>query len=477
MRIFAAFLMFFLIHINCAFSQAKWSLQECIDYAYQNNIIIQQSNLNVERSDVNLNQNKYNLLPSLNAGGSHGYNWGQRIDPFTNQFATNRVQTNNFFLSGDLNLFSGFQTHNSIKQSKLDLEASRSDYQKIKNDVALQVCLAYLQVLLNKETTEVARTQVELTTAQKTRVQALVDAGQSPRASLFEIESQIAQEEFTLVSTENQVNIALLNLVQLLQLKEEQAQNFDIVEPVFDNLGGELIQITPGEVYNAALTNMPEVKAAELRRESSEYGLDIARGTAYPRLSLSGTLGTGFSGANIIPVGEGRLSEPIPIGLVSGTEQQVISQTIIYDNYSTKSFSDQLNDNFNQNLTISLSIPIFNGLSTRSNISRAKINNIESELNYRSIRDQLRFDVQQAYADALGSLNQYRAAEKAVAALEESFKYAEVRYEQKVINSFDYNDTKTRLASAQSDLLRAKYDYVFRTKILDFYQGKEITLN
>jgi outer membrane protein len=463
-----------------ALSQEKWDLQRCIDYAFQNNITVQQSRLNVERSEIGLKQSKLNLLPNLNAGATHGYNFGQRIDPFTNQFATERVRSNNLFLASSFDIFNGFTKTNTVRGNKMELEASLYDLETIRNDISLQICLAYLQVLLNKENLTVSQNQAAITRQQVDRMEKLVDAGQMPRGSLFDLESQLAQEELNVVTNENAVRLSLLSLTQLLQLEQEEARNFDIVKPDLSDEGVELLSNTAEDIYLKAKQTMPQVLAAAARQESAEYTLNARRGGLYPSLRFEASLGSGYSGINQIVVEEGELTT-FPIGSVNvGGDTYVVNSFPQPDPSTqvleTKSFSDQLEDNFNQNVQLVLSIPIFNGWSAKSNVELAKINQVDADLNYRRVTNDLRFEVEQAYADAKAAMNTYMATEKAVTALEESFKYAEVRYEQEVINAVDYNNTKTQYTNAQVDLLRSKYDFIFRTKILDFYLGNPITL-
>lgn len=459
------------------YGQNYWDFQKCIDYAMEHNISVRQSEYGIERAEINYNESRLSLLPNLNAQASHGYNFGQRIDPFTNEFATSRVRTDNIFMSSSLDLFNGFSKLNRIKMNEESVMASQYDLNKIQNDISLQLCLAYLQILLNEENVAIAQEQVELSQIQVDRMQTLVDAGQEPMGSLYETQSQLAQEQLNLTNAQNSVVLSTLNLTQILQLPADQMQGFSIVKPVLTDDGLELLKLTPMEIYGVAKQSMPEILAAEHRRSSAEYGLASAKGSLYPNLSISGSIGSGYSGANNVPVGDGTTITP-QIGVVGGTDVPVFSvvpQTF-YDQFDTKSFSDQLSDNFNQNFQFSLVIPIFNGFSANANVRRARISQMEAELNYLQISDQLRFDIEQSYADAKAAMNSYISAEKAVLALEESFKYAETRFDAGAMNAVDFNTIKTNYTNAQSNLVNAKYDFVFRTKILDFYVGNPITL-
>ena len=461
-------------------AQEKWDLQKCIDYALENNLSIQQSRLNIERAEVNLSQSKYSLLPNLNAQATHGYNFGQRIDPFTNQFATERVQSNNFFMSSSIDIFNGFSKVNAIKRSEADVSASTYDLKTIQDDISLQLCLAYLQILRNTENAAIAREQLTLSESQVSRTQTLVDAGQLSRGFLYDIQAQFAQEEFNLVNAENGIDLAILNLTQIMQLTPQEAADFEIVIPDLSDEGKELLDQSAMDIYIRAKQEMPQIQAAEHRKTFAEYDLKVASGNLYPNLSLSGSVGSGYSGANRVLVGQGTNIGRLPIGAVQGSGIPVVTileQTMYTDgDYKTKSFADQLSDNFNQNIQLNLVIPIFNGLSARSNLNRAKINQLDADIRYAQVSSQLRFDVEQAYADAKAAMNSFMAAQKAVFALKESFDNAQVRFDQGVINTVEFNDLKTQYTRAQSNMTNAKFDFVFRTKILDFYLGKPITL-
>ena len=479
LRIFLATALF-VVSVT-AFSQEKWDLQRCVDYAMDNNLNILQSKLNIDRAEINYNQSKYSLLPNLNAGASYGFNFGQRIDPFTNQFAQGRVSSGNLFLSSSVDLFNAFSKMNALRSNEANLAASKFDLENIKNDISLQLCLFYLQILLNKENVDIAEQQVAITQEQVERTKQLVDAGSAPQGDLFDTQSQLAQEELNLTNAQNNTNLAILNLTQLLQLDFEESQGFDIVEPDLTDEGVELMNSTSQDIYVKAKSLMPDVKAADARRKAAEFSVSSARGQLYPTLTLSGSLGSGYSGNNREQIGNGT-TDFVEIGEAVNTQNNEVypvyipQTTFSSSDYRTKKLGDQLTDNFNQNVQIGLTIPIFNGNAAKASLNRAKVNQVDADINYSQITNQLRFDIEQAYADAKAAMNSYISAQKAVRALEESFKYAEVRFEQNVINAVEYNNIKTQYTQAQSEMVRAKYTFVFRTKILDFYLGKPIQL-
>lgn len=432
-----------------SFAQGKvWSLEDCINYALENNIAVQQSELTMESAQKDYTQSMFGALPSLNASASHSFNFGQRIDPFTNQFATTQVRSNSVSLSSSFLIFNGFQTLNSIKRSDILLEARKSDLAKMKNDISLNIANVYLQILFNTELLKNAENQLKVTDIQIGRIQKMVDAGSLPEGSLRDIEAQRASEELRKINAENQLNLSLLNLAQMLRL--ENADEFDIQIPSFDNIDEVKDLSTPGALYQTAVGIMPEIKSAEYSYESAIRTRAIARGGYSPRLSVTGSLGSGYSGNNKELHPDGR--------------------------FLTKPFNEQLDDNFNKSVGFSLNIPIFNGLSTRTNVQKAKIGMQQAELNLENTKLQLRQNIEAAHNDALAALKRFNAAKKSVEALELAFDYTKQRFDVGMVNSFDFNNDKNRLANSRSELLQAKYEYIFKTRVLDFYQGKAISL-
>lgn len=449
-----------------------WSLEDCVNHALENNLRIQQQKLNVDVARENLRQTRANRYPSLNANASHNYNYGRSLDPITNEFSTERLQTNNFSLSSGVTLFSGFQISNSVRRDEHELQASSYDVEAMENDIALAVASAYLQILFSKEMLEMARNQLEITREQVERTALLVEAGTQPRGGLLTIQAQAASEEMQVVNAENQLSTAYLDLIQLLDLREDT--DFEIVAPDIDVEYEETVDYSPLQLYDTAVQIQPGVRSADLSVSSAEKGYDIARGGRYPVLSLGGSFGTGYS--------EGRLE----IAEVIEADPQMIGQTASGEgvfapsfNYETQviPFRDQLEENLNRSIGLSLRIPIFNNYQTRSGIGRSKIALENAKLQRQIVRDQLFKTIQQAHQDAHAALQSYRATEKNLEALEESFRYMEQRFNVGMVNITEYNDSKNRLAAAESELLQAKYEYVFRVQILDFYIGNPISLN
>ena len=446
------------------------SLEQCILYAQSHNIQVKQSDLNLQLQNANYLQAKANVLPSLNANASHSYNYGRSIDPFTNQFTTNQVISDNFSLSGNLVLFSGFQNFNTILQNNYNYLAGKYDLEKMKNDIALNVATAYLQVLFNEELVKIAQSQLDITQQQVDRTKKLVDAGSLPKGSLLDIQSQFASEEVSLINAQNQLDISKLSLQQLLELQNPVS----IVHPDLSAPTGNMLGTPPSQIYSIAVSNMPEIKSNEFKLLSAQKGVKLAYGGIYPRLTLSGSYGSFYSSSNKELVGLPLITGYDTAGVTTGGDYVLIPS---YNyNYQTKTFKNQLDQNLNKSIGLFLTVPIFNRYQNKTNISKSRISVLNAELSLQLAKNQLQKSIQQAYADASAAYKKYNASLSAVDAANESFKYTEQRFNVNLINSFDYNNAKNKLIKAQSDLLQAKYDYIFKVKILDFYQGKPLTL-
>jgi outer membrane protein len=460
--------------VSTVFSQEKvWSLEDCISYALENNIQVQQNELNQQISKQDVISSKSNLLPNLNGFASHTYNFGQTIDPFTNSFATTQVRSNSFSLSSSLTLFNGFQNINSVKRSQAQLESSRYDLEKMKNDISLNIANAYLQILFNQELLKNAENQLQVTQIQIDRIAKQVRAGSLPEGSLKDIEAQYASEELQKVNAENQLGLSKLNLAQLLRL--ESTVGFEIQSPDLTNFQGVSELISPEALYATAVETMPEVKSAEYSLYSAEQSKRLARGTYFPTLTLNSSIGSGYSGANteVVDVVNPRYvlngDRTLSGELIETPTADVIRRD--------KSFGDQLDDNFNKSVGFSLRVPLFNGFSSRTSVQRAKLQMQIAELNLENTKLQLRQSIESAHNDAVAALKRYRAAEKSVDALETSFRYTQERFNVGLVNSFEFNNEKNRLNNAKSELLQAKFNYIFSTRVLDFYQGKAISLS
>jgi len=457
-----------------AFGQAdeKWSLQKCVEYALTNSNSILQAKLNTDLNKANFDQTRLNNLPSLNGGATHSYNFGQTIDRYTNQFANQRVQSNNFGISSNMNVFNGMQNYNNWNQNKANYQAAQFDEEKAKNDLVLSVLNAYLQILFAKENVTVNTNQVTLTQKQAERTRKLVEAGSTNKGTLLGTESQLATEELQLVNAENNLSIAKLNLALLLNLPNPE--KFEIETPTLSLTKPDALTVNAEGIYTLAEQKLPEIKSAEYKLHSSEYALASAKGTALPSITLNASVATGYSGLRK------DYSNPVIMGYqpyyASDQTTLYLQPMYSYQTSSVQPFGKQFKDNINKTVGLNLSVPIFNGWQTQTAIKRARINLMNQKINYDNIKIQLRKNVQQSYADAVAAQKKHNASINAQKAQSENLKYAQQRYDLGAINTVEFNDAKTRYAKAESDLLQAKYEYIFRIKILEFYQGKPLTI-
>jgi outer membrane protein len=440
---------FSLFQNNIVSAQKVWKLEDCINYAFENNLQIKQQVLNTRYNSNLLFQSKINLAPDLNAGAGYNISWGRALDETTYTFYDQRIMSTNTNASSSLTLFSGLQQFNTIKQNEFNLLASLQDLEKLKNDISLAIAAGYLQILFNSELLGVAKNQLEITQMQVNRTSKLVDAGSLARGALLEIEAQAASEELSVINATNQLDISYLTLTQLLDL--DSVGDFTIEIPEFGDIADQEIMLTVNSVFNEANTILPQIKSAEYQLSSSERGLGIAKGSRSPSLNLSGSYGTGYSDIRERYNPATNEMEPYP-------------------------FADQMKDNRGTTLSIGLRIPIFNGWMASTNISNAKLSVMNSQLLLETARNNLYKEIQQSYADAIAARKKYLATQQALAAMKESFMYTEQKFEVGLVNTVDYNAEKNRLTQTQSDLLQAKYDYIFKTKILDFYRGISLTL-
>jgi outer membrane protein len=437
-------------------SQQKiWSLGECIGYAIDNNIQIKQQVIQTAFQKNSLDLAKFKVLPTVNGSATHNYSFGRALDQTTYQYTNQQnVQSNNFYLGGNLNLFNGLQNFNTIKKSEYQLLAGEQDLQNIKDNIALTVALDYLQILLNKELVTATGNQLQITLQQIEKTRKLVDAGSSARGNLLQIESQAAQEELQLITMKNQLDLSYLNITQLLELRTPVG--FEIVVPQIIIDTNSIISGNIDEIFSVAQGTRPDVKSSELMLNASEYDLKISRGGRSPRLSMNSSFSTGYSDIRKKLLG----LDPVTTAPV----------------YGKYSFGDQVNDNISWGIGFSLNIPILNGWQVNKNVSNSKLSIQSSRYTLEGTKKTLYKNIQQAYADAVAALKKHNASIKAVSSMVESFRYTEQKFNVGLVTPVDYNAAKTQLLKAQSDLAQSKYEYIFKTKVLDFYKGIPLNL-
>ncbi len=455
-------------------AQEQWDLENCINYALQNNIQIKQQELNTIIQKNQLRQSKIDLAPNLNGSLSRNYSYGRSVDPYTNQFNEEKNLNDNYSINSQVTLFRGFQKINTIKKNRLNLKANLADLEKFKNDISLNISSAYLNVLFNQELLETAQNQLIITNEQEDRTRKLVDAGSLARGDLLEIQAQKSNEELQIVNSENQLAISILNLKQMLEL--DTLNDFEIVRP---NVTIDQVEmpLNIDEVFEYASQNLPQVMSAQYRLESNQKELSIAKGGRSPQLTFGTGLNSGYSDARK-EVDNYTMSYQPNMGYAEDASGNQLPTYVLSPNYSykTKSFSDQLNDNMNAYAVITLNIPILNGWQINTNISNSKINVLNARYSLDLEKKNLYKEIQQKYLDALSAKKKYKATESSLQSAQEFFAYTQKKFDVGMINTLDYNLAKNKVTKSQSDLLQAKYEYIFAVKILDFYQGKAIKL-
>lgn len=423
-------------------AQERWSLRRCIDYAIEHNINVRRTANAVEQSAVEANTAKWARLPNLNGSAGQSWNWGRTQTAVKNEetgdystvYVNTSSQGSNLNLSTSIPLFTGLQIPNQYALAKLNLKAATADLAKAQEDIAINVASAYLQVLFNQELQQVAESQVELSLQQQARITRLADMGKASMAEVAEAKARVAQDQMTAVQARNNYELALLDLSQLIEL--ESPEGFLLESP---DVSFALQQLTPpDEIYQTALVNKPAIQAAEYRLEGSKHSIRIAQSAYYPQLNLNGSLGTNY--------------------------------------YSTinRTFRQQMGDNFSKYVGLSLSVPIFNRFSTRNRVRSARLQRDNYELQLTETKKTLYKEIQQAWYNAVAAESKYSSSHTAAEAGAESFRLMSEKYENGKANAVEYNEAKQNLMRAQSDELQAKYEYLFRSKILDFYKGESI---
>lgn len=419
-------------------AQEAWSLQKCIEYAIEHNLSIKQQEASRNQSEVELNTAQWSRLPNLNGNVGQSFNFGRALQA-DNTYGNRNTANTNFSLGTNIPLFTGLQIPNSIALAKLNLKAATEDLKKAKEDISIQVASYYLQALFNEELSKVAQNQVKLSQEQLDRKVAFFKNGKASEAEVYEAKSRLAQDEMSAVQADNNYRLALLDLSQLLELPSPEG--FTIAEPPTVEMNVQLS--LPDEVYSQAMTNKPSIKAAQYRLEGAEKSIRIAQSGYYPQLSFGAGLSTNYYN-------------------MSGIE--------------TASFSSQWHQNFNKYLQFSLSIPLFNRFATRNRVKSARIQKNALQWRLEESKKTLYKEIQQAYYNALAAEAKYRSSQSASEASEASFKLMSEKYANGKATATEYNEVRTLWMKALSDHIQARYDYLFRSKILDFYKGEPLKL-
>lgn len=422
-----------------------WTFKQCLDTALQRNISVNQSQLTNELNKTSLEQSKASRIPSLSASANEALNVGNNVDPVTYSFTTEGFHSTNFSVSSSYNLFNGLQNANTIRQQRLNIKAGEYDVEKVKNDVTLNVTTGYLQVLFTTEILASAKKQAEATMAQVDRTTKLVNAGKSPESDLLQIQSQLATDNLAVITAQNQLDLANVTLMQLMEIPI--SDGFSVVAPAMDETITDILQ-TNQQIYEKSLTVQPQIAGAALKTNASEMALKVSEGARYPRVTLGANLNSNYASSR------DKGSEVNPEG---------------------NPFFQQMWSNMGQSFSMGISIPIYSNRQIKSNIDRAKINLATIRLTEQNVKNVLRKSVEQTYTDAHASIKKYDAVKQQLAAVEAVYQNAEKKFSVGVMSATDFLIQKNNFAQSQSSLIQAKYDFIFKRKILDFYQGKAIT--
>ncbi len=464
------YILLLLINVFIIKSQAAWDLQQCINYAINHNISLKQSALNNQINKNNTNQIKASLLPSVNLGGSHVYNFGQTIDRFTNTFANTQVLSQNLYVSSNVILWSGLSQINNIKANEFTYLSGIETLKQQQNDLSLNIANAYIGVIFSEEILKISQNQFNISKEQLDRTQKLVNSGVIAKSVEFDIKAQLANELLNVTNSENNLNLSLLNLKQLMNF--DSVTNFKIVQPDLNIETSAVSENNILTVYETSLKNQPSIKSGAYAILSAEKLLSASQGRQSPTLSFNASMGTGSSGLAKDIIGY-RTSGYQITGITNKGDSVYAPLTELIS--QKKSFADQFKDNVNKSIGFTLSIPIFNGLQTSSAIKNAKLNAYNAKLAQDLTKQNLFKNIVQAQANVKAALNKYNASLMSLDAATESFKYAQQKFNAGVISSFDFSTSKNRLFAAESNLLQAKYDYIFKLKVIDYYKGNPLT--
>ena len=452
-----SFLSLMVMLICCVTAQAQskvWTLEECVKYAIQNNISIKQSELDSKTALIGKKDAIGNFLPSLNASASHSWNIGLNQDITTGLL---RNQTTQFTSAGanvGVDIYKGLQNQNTLRKANLSIVAAKYQLLKMQEDIALNVANAFLQVLFNKENLKVQKEQLGINEKQYARSEELVNAGSIPRGDLLDIKATVAQNNQNVIAADNALLISKLSLAQLLQLKD--FENFDVVDDTNMRDENNIMAQTPSAIYDKAVEGRTELKIARTNLEIAQKDVEIAKGAFQPTLQGFYSFNSRVSYADV-PVFDDK-------GNIIGTR-------------NSAPFFNQFGDNKGQSFGAQLSIPIFNGFSVRNNVERSKVSLERSKIAVEQQDLDLQRNVFTAFTDAKGALNAYESSVVALEARQGAYNYAKERYDVGLMNSFDFNQSQTLLTNAQSEVIRTKYDYIFKIKILEFYFGIPLIKN
>ena len=422
---------------GAAGQEKVWSLKECMEYAMEHNISIRRSALSVEQRQVELSTAKNSMLPGVAASGSQNFSFGRGLLE-DNTYANTNTTNTSLSLGADMPLFQGLRIKNSITLGKINLQAATEDLEKAKDDIRTAVAAAYVQILYSEEIAEVAHRQVEIDSQQVVRLENMYLNGKASQAEVSAHKASLSQSRVTAVQADNDVAIAKLELSQLLEI--ESPEGLNVVKPEASSLELRLLD-TPDEIYNCALDVKPQIQSEKLRLDAAQTNIAIAKADYYPSLRLSGGLGSNYYTTSIMP---------------------------------SKTFFEQLGNNFSQYVGLSLNIPIFSRFSVKNNVKTAKISFNNQRLQLEEAKKGLYKEIQRAYYNAVASASKYESSKDAAASASEAFSLMSGRYENGKANITEFNESKAQYLKAESDLAQARYRYLYEVQLLNFYKGGKL---
>jgi outer membrane protein len=469
--------------IVTGFGQDKWDLQRCVEYAWANNITIKQSKVQAELAAVDLKQSQWGQYPSADFNTNSGLQWGRSIDPTTNSFTTNQLLFQSFSFNAGVTVFNWNRIKNNILSSRYANDAARTDVEKAKNDVALNVATYYLQILLALQQMEITKVQMAQTHSQIQFTRKKVDAGTVPELDALTLEGQYATDSSNYITAVSNVDQAILTLKVALNL--DAGAVLDIASPPVEQIPVEpILQLQPETVFQIAMKSQPAQRANQLRLHSLASAVDAAKALMYPTISIGGGLGTTFSspnkntfqvvnGVQLAGYAQAGGTTQYPVYIPKyGTAQEKKSFGEIWDGWGS-----QINNNFRQNLGFTISVPILSGGQARFGYQRSKLNLRNAQVTKEQIDQTLKNDIYKAYYSASAALQKFNAANTAVNITQKTYEYATKRYDLGLLNTYDWLITQNNYTRAKLDRTSAQFDYVFKMKVLEFYKGQGIKLS
>ena len=420
-------------------AQQGWTLDRCIDYALENNIQIRQSDIAAQTRDVDLNTARSNRLPGVSASASQSWSFGRSLT-IDNTYANTNTASTSFSIGADMTLFAGGRVSGNIHNAQLGLEAAKADLERIKDDVRVQVAQAFIQIVYNRSILDVARNQVTIDSMQVERLDALAAIGKASSAEVASQRATLAQSQLSVTQAQNNLNMSILTLTQLLELPSPEG--FDVIQPDADAIEFS-IPDSPEQIYAQALDIKPAVKSEEIRLQQASNSIDIAKGGYYPTLSLSAGAGTGYYTSS---------------------------------NRTSDNFGSQMKNNFGPHVGLNLSIPIFSRNNNRNNVRSAQLNMMNQEMQLDNVKKQLYKEIQQAYYNTVSSKSRYESSQEVQTSAQESFELMQAKYEGGKASITEFNESKNRLVTAQADVIKYRYEYLFNTALLEFYRNSSFEL-